>query len=230
MKKSGTTIGDYDLIEANEAFASQALADGQGLDWDWDRVNVNGGAIALGHPIGASGARVLTTLLYAMQGSRRAARTRHAVPRRRRRRRAQRLAGELTMTTLAHVLDATLARASRAVGVVGFAAAVAAASQIAIPLPGTPVPITLQPMLVILAGMWLGPVAGAASMVLYLAAGAAGLPVFTPMGAPGIARFFGPTGGYLLAYPAAAFVAGALSRRAPSLDGRAGSPRSPASP
>jgi len=67
MKKAGTSIGDYDLIEANEAFASQALADGQGLGWAWDRVNVNGGAIALGHPIGASGARVLTTLLYAMQ-------------------------------------------------------------------------------------------------------------------------------------------------------------------
>ena len=67
MKKSGTTIADYDLVEANEAFASQALATGQGLEWDWDRVNVNGGAIALGHPIGASGARVLTTLLYALR-------------------------------------------------------------------------------------------------------------------------------------------------------------------
>jgi len=67
MKKEGTTIGDYDLIEANEAFASQALADGAALGWDWNRVNVNGGAIALGHPIGASGARVLTTLLYALQ-------------------------------------------------------------------------------------------------------------------------------------------------------------------
>ncbi len=67
MKQSGKKIGDYDLIEANEAFASQALADGAGLSWDWDRVNVNGGAIALGHPIGASGARVLTTLLYALQ-------------------------------------------------------------------------------------------------------------------------------------------------------------------
>ena len=66
MKKEGTAIGDYGLIEANEAFASQALADGAGLAWDWNRVNVNGGAIALGHPIGASGARVLTTLLYAM--------------------------------------------------------------------------------------------------------------------------------------------------------------------
>ena len=62
MAKTGTTIGDYDLIEANEAFASQALADGDGLGWDFARVNVNGGAIALGHPIGSSGARVLATL------------------------------------------------------------------------------------------------------------------------------------------------------------------------
>ena len=67
MKKTGSQISDYDLIEANEAFASQSIADGQELGWDWQRVNVNGGAIALGHPIGASGARVLTTLLYAMK-------------------------------------------------------------------------------------------------------------------------------------------------------------------
>ncbi len=67
MKLTGAKIGDYDLIEANEAFAAQALADGDGLGWDWSRVNVNGGAIALGHPIGSSGARVLVTLLYAMQ-------------------------------------------------------------------------------------------------------------------------------------------------------------------
>ncbi len=67
MAKTGTSISDYDLIEANEAFASQALADGDQLGWPWDRVNVNGGAIALGHPIGASGARVLTTLLYALE-------------------------------------------------------------------------------------------------------------------------------------------------------------------
>jgi acetyl-CoA C-acetyltransferase len=67
MKQGDRKIADYDLIEANEAFASQAIADGQALGWDWNRVNVNGGAIALGHPIGASGARVLTTLLYAMQ-------------------------------------------------------------------------------------------------------------------------------------------------------------------
>ena len=67
MKNAGTKIGDYDLIEANEAFAVQALADGRALGWDWSRVNVNGGAVALGHPIGASGTRVLTTLLYALQ-------------------------------------------------------------------------------------------------------------------------------------------------------------------
>ncbi len=67
MAKGGYSIDDFDLIEANEAFASQCLADGNELGWDWDRVNVNGGAIALGHPIGASGARILTTLLYAMK-------------------------------------------------------------------------------------------------------------------------------------------------------------------
>src|SRR5258705_128125 len=67
MAKANTTVDDYDLIEANEAFAVQALADGRALGWDWERVNVNGGAIALGPPIGASGARILTTLLYALQ-------------------------------------------------------------------------------------------------------------------------------------------------------------------
>jgi acetyl-CoA C-acetyltransferase len=67
MAKAGTSINDYDLIEANEAFAVQAIADGRGLGWDWDRVNVNGGAIAMGHPIGASGARVLATLVHAMR-------------------------------------------------------------------------------------------------------------------------------------------------------------------
>jgi len=67
MKKLGVGIGHFDLIEGNEAFAAQALADGDALGWDWDRVNVNGGAVALGHPIGASGARILTTLLYALE-------------------------------------------------------------------------------------------------------------------------------------------------------------------
>lgn len=67
MEKEGKSITDYDLIEANEAFAVQALADGRELGWDWDRVNVHGGAVALGHPIGASGARILVTLLHALK-------------------------------------------------------------------------------------------------------------------------------------------------------------------
>jgi acetyl-CoA C-acetyltransferase len=67
LAKAGWEIGDLDLIEANEAFAAQALAVGKELCWDGAKVNVNGGAIAIGHPIGASGARILTTLLYAMQ-------------------------------------------------------------------------------------------------------------------------------------------------------------------
>ena len=66
LEKAGWSIGDLDLIEANEAFAAQALAVGQELGWDAAKVNVNGGAIAIGHPIGASGARVLTTLIYEM--------------------------------------------------------------------------------------------------------------------------------------------------------------------
>lgn len=67
MKKMNVEINHWDLIEANEAFAVQALADGKALGWDWDRVNVHGGAVALGHPIGASGTRVLTTLIYALK-------------------------------------------------------------------------------------------------------------------------------------------------------------------
>ena len=95
----------------------------------------------------------------------------------------------------------------------GFALALTAAAQITIPLPGTPVPFTLQPLIVVLAGLMLGPVAGATSMMLYLVAGAAGLPVFSPVGAPGVLRFIGPTGGYLIAYPVAAWVAGAIGAK-----------------
>ena len=70
LKKTGQTLGDFDLIEVNEAFASQVLANGQALHWDWDRVNTRGGAIALGHPIGASGARIVVTLLYGLHAAR----------------------------------------------------------------------------------------------------------------------------------------------------------------
>jgi acetyl-CoA C-acetyltransferase len=67
LEKAGWSLADLDLIEANEAFAAQALSVGKELGWDAEKVNVNGGAIALGHPIGASGARILTTLLYELK-------------------------------------------------------------------------------------------------------------------------------------------------------------------
>jgi acetyl-CoA C-acetyltransferase len=67
LKKAGWKVEDLDLVEANEAFAAQACAVNKDLGWDTGKVNVNGGAIAIGHPIGASGARVLVTLLYEMQ-------------------------------------------------------------------------------------------------------------------------------------------------------------------
>ncbi len=98
----------------------------------------------------------------------------------------------------------------RVVAAVLGAALVTSAAQIAVPLPGTPVPMTLQPLAVLLVGGWLGARLGASSLVLYLVLGAAGLPVFTPFGVPGIARLLGPTGGYLLAYPVAAFAVGRL--------------------
>jgi acetyl-CoA C-acetyltransferase len=67
MERTGRTLDDYGLVELNEAFAAQVLAVGRDLDLPWDRVNVNGGAIALGHPIGASGARIAVTLLHEMR-------------------------------------------------------------------------------------------------------------------------------------------------------------------
>jgi biotin transport system substrate-specific component len=99
----------------------------------------------------------------------------------------------------------------RASAVVLGVAVVAVAAQISVPIPGTPVPMTLQPLAVLLVGGLLGAQLGAASMVLYLALGIAGLPVFTPtVPLLGIARLLGPTGGYLLAYPIAAWVVGRL--------------------
>jgi acetyl-CoA C-acetyltransferase len=66
LERTGLSLDDFELIEINEAFAAQVLANGKSLGWDWEKVNVNGGAIALGHPIGASGARILVTLIYAL--------------------------------------------------------------------------------------------------------------------------------------------------------------------
>lgn len=115
------------------------------------------------------------------------------------------------MTSLTTSLRET--KTSTILGTVGFALVLALAAQVTAPIPGTPVPFSLQPMIVVLAGLMLGPVAGAASMAIYLAMGAAGLPVFSPVpGLPhGIARFMGPTGGYLIAYPIAAWVAGTVA-------------------
>jgi biotin transport system substrate-specific component len=99
----------------------------------------------------------------------------------------------------------------RALAVLLGTALVALAAQVAVPIPGTPVPVTLQPLAVLIVGGLLGPALGASSLVLYLLLGAAGLPVFTPFGLPGLARLIGPTGGYLLAYPLAAAIVGRLA-------------------
>jgi biotin transport system substrate-specific component len=89
---------------------------------------------------------------------------------------------------------------------------VAACAHVSLPLPFTPVPLTLSNFAVLLVGMFLGPVAGFSALALYLAEGAMGLPVFTPGGAAGMAHLLGPNGGFLFAYPVAAAIAG-LARR-----------------
>jgi len=98
--------------------------------------------------------------------------------------------------------------------VLGLAATamVAAAAHVAIPLPFTPVPLTLQPLAVLGVGLALGPMAGFFTMLAYLAEGALGLPVFSPNGVGGVGQLLGPTGGFLMAYPFVAFIAGGLTR------------------
>jgi biotin transport system substrate-specific component len=98
--------------------------------------------------------------------------------------------------------------------VLGLAAtvAVAIASRFSIPLWFTPVPLSLQPLAVLGVGLALGPFAGSLAMVAYLVEGALGLPVFSPTGLGGVAQIIGPTGGYLMAYPLVAFIAGAVTR------------------
>lgn len=114
----------------------------------------------------------------------------------------------------------TQTRTLTVTGIVGFALATAVAAHVAVPVPGTPVPMTLQPLAVLLAGLWLGPRAGFASLLLYLTLGVLGAPVFAPMGPPGVARLVGPTGGYLLAMPIAAWLAGTISERWRGYPGR----------
>jgi biotin transport system substrate-specific component len=100
--------------------------------------------------------------------------------------------------------------------VVGATALIAAGAHISLPLPFTPVPLTMSDFAVLLVGMALGPTAAFSALMLYLLEGAAGMPVFSPMGFGGTAQLFGPTGGYLLAYPFAAVIAGAAARLARS--------------
>jgi biotin transport system substrate-specific component len=102
--------------------------------------------------------------------------------------------------------------ARRALGVVAGSLFLAACSHLSVPLPWTPVPMTMQPFAVLLLGLMFEPSLAAATLVAYLGEGAAGLPVFTPGGVPGLAHLFGPTGGYLLCYPYAAALASALFR------------------
>ncbi|OGU28393.1 MAG: hypothetical protein A3K13_10255 [Gemmatimonadetes bacterium RIFCSPLOWO2_12_FULL_68_9] len=118
---------------------------------------------------------------------------------------------ETTPATQAAQIVLTPARVvRRSVAILGGALLVAVAAQFAVPLPGTPVPLTLQVPAVLLVAGLLGPRAGAASMAVYLGLGIAGLPVFAPIGPQGFARLLGPTGGYLLAYPVAAALTGQI--------------------
>jgi biotin transport system substrate-specific component len=122
------------------------------------------------------------------------------------------LQGTLLTNALAGV---RMGGAIRAASVGLFVVLTAAAAQVSIPLPFTPVPLTLQPMVVLLGGAVLGARLGMAAQVVYLAAGIAGLPVFAASAVlpQGVLRLLGPTGGYLMSYPLAAFVAGWLAER-----------------
>ena len=109
-------------------------------------------------------------------------------------------------------LRASQTAAGRAATVFGATLIVALAAHCTVPLPFTPVPLTLGDLSVLLVGLFLGPRLAFAALALYLAEGAAGLPVFAPNGVPGLAHLLGPTGGFLFAYPFAAAIAGYLAR------------------
>ena len=109
--------------------------------------------------------------------------------------------------------DQWLAFAKQTAVVIGASAVIAVCARLVVPLPFTPVPLTLANFGVLLVGLSLGSKRGFAAAALYLAWGAIGLPVFSPVGIGGLAQLFGPTGGYLVAYPAMAFLAGWLAER-----------------
>jgi len=117
------------------------------------------------------------------------------------------------MRTHGAVSEQSLGLAKQAAIVVGASAVIAVCARLVLPLPFTPVPLTLANFGVLLVGLALGSKRGFAAAALYLAWGAMGLPVFSPAGVGGIAQLFGPTGGYLLAYPVVAFLAGWIAER-----------------
>jgi biotin transport system substrate-specific component len=126
---------------------------------------------------------------------------------------------QLSLTHRSGSLQESLA--GKTLLVIGATVFVAACAHISLPLPFTPIPLTLQNFAVILVGMALGPVAGFSAMVLYLAEGALGLPVFTPSGGPGgMAHLLGPNGGFLFSYPLAAAAAGWVVRALPPVTSR----------
>lgn len=118
-----------------------------------------------------------------------------------------------SVAAVARVQAPSLALPYQVMLVISGSLLVALAARISLPLPFTPVPLTLQNFAVLLVGLLLGRRAGFAALVLYLTEGAAGLPVFSPMGLGGIAQLLGPTGGYLMAYPVVAYLAGWIAER-----------------
>lgn len=120
---------------------------------------------------------------------------------------------QLAQSSTVATFPATRTLTSKVAFTLSASLLVALAAHISLPLPFTPVPLTLQTFAVILVGLVLGPELACAAMVLYLAEGAAGLPVFSPHGLGGVAQLLGPTGGFLLSYPLAAATAGFVVRR-----------------
>ena len=119
----------------------------------------------------------------------------------------------VSVTQIAASRSKTLDLARQIAMAVAASLFVAACARFSLPIPGTPVPLSLQNFAVLVVGLSLGSRRGFAALALYLAEGAAGLPVFSPIGAPGILRFAGPTAGYLIAYPFIAALAGYLFER-----------------
>ena len=113
-----------------------------------------------------------------------------------------------TVRTAQHLTMTPTAVVRRSLAILAGALLVAVGAQLAVPLPGNPVPVTMQLPAVLIVGGLLGPRLGAASLLVYLLLGVGGLPVFAPGGVPGIGRLLGPTGGYLLAFPLAAALVG----------------------